>query len=222
MIESKVYVFKDEFCKELKIPMNQAERKLEELLEWLTNFYDFNFYKGHPNRIEVKVVYGDYQPLPRKKPSQEKLNKEKTEDYTNFTIASLSPEYKPNSKSKIARDAIKSFGQDKYGHTNQKWIAQKYIKEPFEKYGETDDKNVWVFCSTYEPMGEQVVEDWHMMLRRAGMGVDEAANAFYRYAEGEDVSKELNYYKTAREEFQDKYNDFPVLVKSWKLKSANK
>ena len=51
MIENKVYEFKKEFCKELNIPMNQAERRLNELLEWLknyiyekVNFFTFSIY----------------------------------------------------------------------------------------------------------------------------------------------------------------------------------
>ena len=56
------------------------------------------------------------------------------------------------------------------------------------------------------------------MLRDAGLDVEKAANAFYKHAEGEDVSQELNYYKRAKERFVDKYDDFPILVKKWKLK----
>lgn len=54
MQEGKVYRFKDEFCKELGIPLNQSERRLDE----------------------------------------------------QFTIEALGSEFKPNSKSKVARDAI--------------------------------------------------------------------------------------------------------------------
>ena len=54
------YVFKREFCKMLKIPDNQAERRTEELLEWLTNFFDYEFYKGCPNRILIREIYGEY------------------------------------------------------------------------------------------------------------------------------------------------------------------
>lgn len=218
MIECKVYKFKEEFCKELKIPMNQAERNLEDLLEWLTNFYNFNFLKGHPHRIEIKEIYGDYKPLPRKKPIQEELNQEKIRDYENFTIASLGTEFKPNSKSKVAREAMYSFGYEKYGHKDQNYIVRNFIKKPFEEFGETDNNNIWVFYSTYEPLPEAIVADWRQMLREAGLDVDKAANAFYKYAEGEDVSQELNYYKRAKERFVDKYDDFPILVKKWKLK----
>ena len=37
-----------------------AERRLKELLTWLTNFYDFEFLEGHPNRIHITEIYGEY------------------------------------------------------------------------------------------------------------------------------------------------------------------
>jgi hypothetical protein len=58
--ENHIYAFKKEFCKILKIPDNQAERRLSELLDWLTNYFDFEFYKGNPHRIFIKKIYGDY------------------------------------------------------------------------------------------------------------------------------------------------------------------
>ena len=81
MIECKVYKFKEEFCKELGIPNNQPDRRLKELLEWLKNFYEFNFFKGNPHRIEILEVIGEYRPLPRKVPKQDKLTLEKKEKY---------------------------------------------------------------------------------------------------------------------------------------------
>lgn len=218
MIQCKVYNFKDEFCKELKIPMNQAERKLDDLLEWLKEFYDYDFLKGRPNRIHIKEIYGEYQPLPRKKPSQEERNQEKKIDYETYTIAALGTEFKPNSKMKIAREAIRSFGKEKYYHTNAESVAKRYIKEPFEKYGETDDVQKWVYYSTYSPLSKEEVEDWRNMLRDVHLDTDEAANAFYKHAQGEDVSKEIEFFKMARDKFIAKYGDFPVLVKSWKVK----
>lgn len=198
--------------------MNQAERKLDELLEWLKEFYDYEFYKGRPNRIMIKDIYGEYQPLPRKIPSQEKRTKEKMEKYTNFTIAALGTEYKPNSKTKVARDAIEAFGEKDFGHTYVEGIVRNYVKEPFDKYGETNDIKVWVYYSTYEPLDINVLEDWRNILREEHIAEDEAANAFYRHAEGEDITKEIGYYKSARNRFKDKYQDIPILVKNWKLK----
>ena len=103
MIKKQVYLFREEFCKELKIPINQYKNRQEELLEWLTNFFDFDYLPGRPIRINIKEVYGEYQQLPRKSPKQDELNKQKKVDYEKFTIAALGTEFKPNSKMRVAR-----------------------------------------------------------------------------------------------------------------------
>lgn len=218
MITIGIYKFKEEFCKELNIPMNQAERRLDQLLEWLTNFFDFDFIKGHPNLINVKEIIGEYQPIPRKLPDQSKLTEEKIADYSAFTIASLGTEFKPNSRSKIARDAIAEFGMKKYSHTNAEAVSKRYIKSSFNEYGESDNKSIWVYYTTYAPLDEEEVAHWRRILDEEHINERDAANAFYRQEQGEDISKEKQYYKNALSRFKAEYGDFPVLVKSWRLK----
>ena len=155
-------------------------------------------------------------------PNQDELTNEKKQKYDEFTKFSLSVEYRPNSKSKIARDAINNFGRAKYGHMNTQAVVKRYIKEPFNKYGETNDTQVWVYYSTYKPLDADTVADWRKILREEHIGEEEASNAFYRQAEGEDVSKEIGYFKKARKRFEDKYNDIPILVKEWRLKEEEK
>ena len=218
MIKNQVYEFKKEFCKELNITTYQAERRLEDLLEWLKNFFDYEFYDGKPKRILIKEIYGEYQPLPRKVPSQETLTAEKKEKYTVFTIAALGTEFKPNSQSKVARDAIRDFGKELYHHTNPEAVVKRFVKEPFKTYGESDNKKVWVWYSTYTEIKSDVLDDWRKILREEHIAEDEAANAFYRQEQGEDISVEKGYYKTAQQRFKKKYGDIAVLVTSWKLK----
>lgn len=199
MIKTNImYKFKAEFAKELGIPANQVDRRQEELLNWLSNFFDYEFYDGHPKRIMIKEIYGEYQPLPRKVPSQEALTAEKKEKYTTFTIAALGTDFKPNSQSKVARDAIESFGYSLYHHTSPEAVAKRFVKEPFKTYGETDNKKVWVWYSTYERIEPNLLEEWHKILREEHIAEDEAANAFYRQEQGEDISIEKGYYKTAQ------------------------
>lgn len=219
MTIGKVYNFKDEFCKELNIPLNQANRRQAELLEWLKNFFDYEFFPGCPIRIQINEIIGEYQPMPRKLPKQDVLNQEKIKDYTEYTIAALGTEFKPNSKSKIARDAIYDFGKQKYHHTNQRSVVERYVKEPFDKYGETNDVQIWVMYSTYEPLPDEILEDWRNILRIERIGEQEAANAFYKQEQGQDISQEKQYYNNAMQRFKEKYNDVPVLVKNWKLKA---
>lgn len=213
-----IYKFKSEFAKELDIPANQVDRRQDELLTWLSNFFDYEFFEGCPKRILIKEIYGEYQPLPRKIPSQDVLSAEKKEKYKNFTIAALGTEFKPNSQSKVARDAIEAFGYYDYKHTNVRAVSTRYIKEPFKAYGETDNKKVWVWYSTYEKINSDLLEEWRQILREEHIAEDEAANAFYRQEQGEDITTEKNYYKTAQQRFKEKYGDIAVLVTSWKLK----
>ena len=218
MVKNQVYEFKKEFCKELNITTYQAERRLEDLLEWLKNFFDYEFYDGKPKRILIKEIYGEYQPLPRKVPSQEALTAEKRERYTAFTIAALGTEFKPNSQSKVARDAIEDFGYELYHHTNSEAVVKRFVKEPFKTYGESDNKKVWVWYSTYKKIDSNILDDWRKILREEHIAEDEAANAFYRQEQGEDISVEKGYYKAAQQRFKEKYGDIAVLVTSWKLK----
>lgn len=219
MIELKLYSFKEEFCKELGIPKNQSERRLKELLEWLNNFYEYEFFTGRPNRILIKNIFGDYQPLPRKVSKKyDELEAQKKKDYTDFTIAALGTEFKPNSKAKIARDAIYEFGHKKYQHSNVEGVARRYVKGPFDTYGETDNHNVWVYYETYEPLDLDVLKEWRDILKEEHISEQEAANAFYRQEQGEDISEEKSYYKRAMERFKKEYGCIPVLVKNWRLR----
>lgn len=212
-MELGVYTLK-EFCQKLKIADNQRERRKEELYEWLTNFFDYEILDGKPIRIKIKEIYGEYQQMPRKLPRRE----EKETDYAEYTIAALGTEYKPNSQSKIARDAIDDFGFEKYGHTNAEAVAKRYIKEPLNKYGENDGTKIWVYYYSYTPIEDEVLEKWRQIREEENIAEKEAANAFYRQEQGEDITEEKNSYKKAMERFREEYKDIPVLVYRWKLK----
>lgn len=219
IIKNKEYLFKKEFCKELNIPNNQCDRRKEELLEWLTNFYDYKFYPSKPDKIYIKEIYGDYQPLPRKAYNQNELNKQKKDDYSKYTIAALGPDFKPNSKRRIAREAIYNFGYKKYGHNNAKYVANSFIKEPFDKYGISNNVYYWVYFDTYEPLEEEDFALWMKILHEEHISESEAANAFYRASQGEDITKEKNNFIKARERFlhESENGVIPVRVKAWKL-----
>lgn len=140
---NKIYDFKKEFWPLTGISKRSWENRKQDVLEWLKNFYDYEMIEGRPIRILIKEVYGEYRPLPRK--IDYELAQQKIENYKTYTIAALGNEFKPNSKSKIARDAIYDFAFDKYGHENYKYVVRKFVKEPFDKYGETNNMWVWVW-----------------------------------------------------------------------------
>lgn len=213
----KVYDFKKEFWQLTGITKSNWETRKNDLLEWLKNFYDYEIYDGKPIRIYIKEVYGNYMPLPRK--MNYKLAKQKEEDYKTYTISALGNEFKPNSKSKIARDAIFDFGGKRYGHENYKYVAQKFIKDTFNEYGETNNKYEWVWYNSYVPIDDKTLKDWQDILEECHISEKEAANAFYKQEQGEDISKEKNYYKKAQEKFKEKYHDIIVKVAYWKCKA---
>ena len=218
MIQPGIYLFKEELCKWLNIPQNQYDRRQSDLLVWMGNFFDFELYKGRPLRIYIKEQIGEYQPLPRKLPKQDELNAEKIKCYTEFTIQALGAEYKPNSKSKIARDAIDAFGYEKFSHMSTEAVTKRFIRKPFDDYGETNGKSTWVWYSSYTPIELDVLEDWFNILKEEHISEKEAADAFYRQEQGQDITKEKGYYKKAQDRFVEKYGDIAVLVKEWKRK----
>lgn len=222
MIEiGKTYQFKNEFCKELGISNYNVDRRKSDLLEWLKNFYDYELVGKSPICIVINDIIGEYQPLPKKSYDMTLRLKEqeaKKAKYRDFTIDALGIEFKPNSKSKIARDAMRSFGRKEYGHINQKMVVERYVKEPFDANAETNGNNVWVYYSNYQAMDEETVEYWRQILREESIGEDEAANAFYKQEQGQDISEEKGYYKKAVERFKEEYGDIPVLVREWKVR----
>ena len=57
---NKMYDFKKEFWVALGIKKSQWDSRRKDLLEWLSNFYDFELIEGHPIRIFIKDIYGTY------------------------------------------------------------------------------------------------------------------------------------------------------------------
>lgn len=218
MIEPKIYNMKEELFPLLSVPLNQYKARKQDLFTWFESFFDYEIMSGKPIRIKIIEVYGEYRPLPRKLSTTNR--EEKIKDYDTFTIASLGTEFKPNSKSKVAREAIEAFGEEKYGHTNVRAVTERFVKPAFEKYGESDDIHKWVWYSTYEELDSVTLERWRQIMNEEHISEQEAANAFYKEQQGEDISKEKGYFKNARTRFKEEYGSTPILVESWRVKKA--
>ena len=213
----KRYDLKKEFFVQHHISIRQWDRRKKDLLEWLKNFFDYELIEDHkPIQIIIHEQFGPYQPMPKKVEENQKIKEKK---YEAFIIAALGTEYKPNSKTKVARDAINNFARRDFGHTSQEAVSRRFVSKPFEKYGETNNVQRWVYYPEYTPLSDDVLEDLRRILREERIDIDEAASAFYRSEQGEDISQERQYFKRARERFLDKYGKFPVLVKEWKCKN---
>lgn len=148
------------------------------------------------------------------------MAEQKKEDYKQFTLATLGTEFKPNSKSKTAREAMEAFGLEKYGHTNARAISARYVGPVFDEYGESNGVKHWVWYPTYEPLNDEETLRWRTILNEEHISELEAANAFYRQEMGEDISKEKGYFANARFRIKQEYGSFPILVSDWRLKAA--
>lgn len=68
------------------------------------------------------------------------------------------------------------------------------------------------------PLTEKDLEKWKDILKEERIDEGQAAEAFYRQEQGQDVSKEKQYYKNALDRALEELGIIPVLVKSWRLK----
>lgn len=207
---------KTELTEKYSISRNAWERRHTDLLEHLKDFMDITEYKSDTGRYIYEIKDDQLPtyipPLPRKSKMAQKKK-----DYENYTIASLGTEYKYNSMAKVAREAIKDFGYDKYGHKSQKHISERYISKPFKEHGVSlNNSQHWVWYETYEEMSPEVIEDWRAIMQEQKIGEKEQASAFRDYANGEDISEQVGFYKAALDIFREKYHDIPVKVKKWR------
>lgn len=219
MIEKKIYLLKEEFWVALNIPKSQWERRKDDLLQWWLNFFDYEILDGRPLRIEIKEVYGEYQPLPRKISITNM--EEKMGDYERFAIASLGTEFKPNSKSKVAREAIASFGFEKYQHTSHEAVAKRFIKPAFDKYGECDNHYQWVWYNSYIPMTEEEVEAFRQILRNEQVSEQEVLNAFYCSESDDAILEKKQCFRKAIQKAKEQFGDFGIRVPNWRLRPGD-
>jgi hypothetical protein len=54
----------------------------------------------------------------------------------------------------VAREAIYSFGAERYGHENVQYITNTFVKPVFDEYGESNGIRRWVWYETYEPLDQ--------------------------------------------------------------------
>lgn len=216
MIQKGTYKLLKEFFPMNNISDNTWKRRKEEFKIWLSEFCDYELTGVRPIMITIKEVYGDYEPLPRKVNVTNMEQKKK--DYEEFTIKALGKNFKPNSQSKVARDAIDNFGLKKYHHTSQRAVAQRFVGPAFKEYGESDNQHIWVWYQTYEPLSIEDIKLWRDIMKSHKIAEEEAANAFYKASQGEDITKEKQYYKDALNELKNIKKDIPILVSQWKCK----
>lgn len=207
-----------QIIKKYSIPRSTFDQRHDDLLEHLKDFMDITEYKSDTGRYEYRIkdaqLPAHIPPLPRK---SKMAQKEK--DYEDYVVAALGDEYKYNSMAKVARDAIKDFSNEKYGHKNQEAVAKRYVAKPFKEHGVSlENSQHWVWYKTYEEIPEDIIEDWHSIMWEQKIDEEQQAQAFRDYANGKDISEQVEFYKTALDLFREKYGDIPIRVKKWKNK----
>ena len=103
--------------------------------------------------------------------------------------------------------------QQRYGHEYYKSIAQRYIAKPFDEYSDKEEDSwEWVWFSTYQPLDLVTLGYWLTLLKEEKIEEEDQADAFRRYADGEDIRTEVKYYKTAIQKFRIRFGDIPIKV----------
>lgn len=202
------------------ISKNQWIRRKDDLLEHLSEFMDITEIEPSNNNMaylyEIKgEIPETIPPLPRK---NTQTTKQKEKDYVEFVKAHLPKDWEPESKVRMAREAILDFGNSKYNHYSTEAVVRRYVGPAMEEYGEKTDEMYWVDCYTYRIVSDELLADWHQILHQYRINEKQMAEAFIKYSEGEDISKEVSSYKQAQEHFYNKYGIRIIKVNKWKVK----
>ena len=219
--EGKIYEVKKEFLPLLNVTMHQWERRKEDLLEWWEEFFNYEIIGKSPIMIKINEVYSqDYVQLPRK---QKWTKAEKQADYAAATITILSEsgkEYRPITKTYVARKAVYNFGEAKYNHTNAKGVASNYIKPAFDKFAENNGEKVWCWSTDCIPLTEAELEGWKEILRKVHLTEEEIKKVGIKALQKESIEKELTAFEIALDEARQilsKDRGVPVYMDCWRV-----
>lgn len=195
---------------------NVWKRRHDELMDYLKTYMDIEEVKTDTGRYSYKITGNlppKLPPLPRKNAREAVLR-----DYDMYVQAALGEDFKPNSKAKIARDAINDFAEEKYGHTSEAAVVRRYVKPVVDKRAVIGDK-VWVNYNTYMVLNEDEIRYLKICFKDHGYTAERTFEAVTRTFQGAGDLKELEgCYRSALNKFKDKYNFYPILVHWMKIK----
>lgn len=172
-------------------------------------------------KVNGRYVYEIIGEMPTSIPPvpRQSFRGEREEDYERYVKKALGTEFSYNSRAKIAREAIRDFAYEKYSHKNAKGVAKRYVAEPFKRWAEKEeDSDAWVWYQTYAPLDSLALDRWIQIMREEHITEKEQAQAFRRYANGEDIKEEVSYYKRAMDRFVEEFGDFAIKVPKYKCK----
>lgn len=208
-------ISRSELSKKYDLTKNTWMRRHDDLLDWINDFFPIQeiveknrYYYEVPDELPESIPK-----LPRKTNM-----KQKVEEYEQYVVDHLPKEPTPLSKAKMSRDAMADFGTDKFGHTSAEGVSKRYVGPAMDKHGQHGEKMVWVNLKTYEKLNEEQEQFLHMCFNQMHLSELEMANAFKRYAQKEDISKEVDNFNKAIDMFRERYVFRPICVYEWQAK----
>ena len=216
---SKTYLLTKEFLPMIKLSPNSYKVRKEDYHEWWMEQFNFTLSKTKPIYITVDDDFNPktYKKMPRGKKAWEEKKKQKMVRYGMFLFKDLGNEGKLTSKSEEARLAIMDFAGDEYGHTSFQNVSKVYIGPLMDTYCEKIGGKVWVDYKTYQPLDTDNLKLWKEILKKNKIDEDEMIKAFVKSCNGDDITKEQNYYKKSMKNFQEKTGRIPIPVNWWIL-----
>ncbi len=207
---------RSELNKKYNLTKNAWDKRHDDLLDWLNDFFPIKEIQGKNGYYYYEVpdeLPESIPKLPRKTNMQQKVA-----EYEQYVINHLPKEPTPLSKTKMSRDAMADFGTDKFGHTSAEGVSRRYVGPAMEEHGQHGEKMVWVNLNTYEKLDEEQEQFLHICFNHMHLSELEMANAFKRYAQREDISKEVDNFNRAIDMFKERYIFRPICVYEWQAK----
>lgn len=191
------------------------ERRHDEVMIYLNEFMNVT------ERCDKKRYYYDIEgEVPESIPKMPRKSNmaQKIADYTEYTIAALGTEFKPNSKVRIAQDAIDDFSYEKYGHYCKQTVARRFVGPVMDEKGEKSKDMYWVDYNTYEIITDEQLIRLKELFKQERITEKEMANAFIKSQQGEDISQESTSFQRAISLFKDEFGFTPIKVYQWRVK----
>ena len=148
MIENTTYSLR-ELLEILHITRDSWKKRRQEYLDWFNCFFDYEITTQGKNTIfTIKEIFGDYEPLPRKKKSIE------VKEYYKQETSKIVKQEPTNTGSNIARNIVAA--SNKYDH--KEGTASVYVRSILKEGYKVDGK---VWCKRtpdglhYEPIEEE-------------------------------------------------------------------
>lgn len=151
MLELKAYETKD-LMGALGITRSSWGRRKEEYLDWFKLFFDYEVViQGEKRVYVIKEIFGDYEPLPRKKKSIE------VKEYYKQETSKIVKQEPTNTGSNIARNIVAA--SNKYDH--KEGTASVYVRSILKEGYKVDGK---VWCKrTEDGLHYEPIEEEHLL-----------------------------------------------------------